>query len=53
MHELLIKDSPRMIPFVDEAWQFWFSPFFKLRGLVSSWLPSRAKIAATTTILHK
>ena len=38
---------------LDESWQFWFSPFFKLRGLVSGFLPSRAKNAPTRTILHK
>ncbi|KAI0006223.1 ABC-2 type transporter-domain-containing protein [Russula compacta] len=39
--------------FGDEARQFWFSPFFKLRGLVSSCLPSLAKSAATRSILHR
>ncbi|KAI9458491.1 ABC-2 type transporter-domain-containing protein [Russula earlei] len=39
---------------VNDAWQFWFTPLFKLRALISGLLPSRVKDAPlTTTILHK
>jgi hypothetical protein len=49
MHDFELKSGLHL----DEAWQFWFSPFFKLRSLISGLLPSDVKNAATTTILHK
>jgi ATP-binding cassette, subfamily G (WHITE), member 2, PDR len=38
---------------LDESWQFWITPFYKLRGVISGLLPSRVKNDVTRTILHK
>jgi hypothetical protein len=49
-HELLIKSSPT---YLDEAWQFWITPFCKLRKAISGLVPTRVKNDVTRSILHK
>ncbi|KAI0064587.1 hypothetical protein BV25DRAFT_1869256 [Artomyces pyxidatus] len=39
--------------FGDEAWQFWLSPLFYLKNVISGYLPSNAKNFVTRTILHR
>lgn len=50
-HELSI--ALKISPFLDEAWQFWITPFCKLRRAISGLLPARIKNDVTRTILHR
>ncbi|KAH9981076.1 ABC-2 type transporter-domain-containing protein [Lactifluus volemus] len=57
LHVRTVEVSPiqstTRLSFVDESWQFWLTPFFKLNSAISSHLPSRIKKVATSTILHR